>query len=203
MLGRGVPLSVSMEPQDNSAHFSKLLVLAVAIFIAGSVASTVVDPYLPSVLSNSKKNYQDGFAAARKLVEESSLGNFFKTPDDVRTLSGTVTAVTSEKITMHLTSVNPFDDQSLNDRTVLITADTKIVRLVAKDIEVFQSEMAKFIATPQSISVPATFPQPYTQVIGNAQDIKAGELLTVTTSENVKTMKEFMASEIQVQENHQ
>lgn len=183
-----------MEPQNNT-HFAKSLII-IAVFISGGVIALVADPYLPSALSNAKKGYDAGFAAARKVVEDSTLGNFFKTPDDVRTLSGTVTAIEGDKITMHLASINPFDDQSLNDRTVLITADTKIVKNVAKDPKTLSEELAKYRFTAKG----GAAPQSYVQIITSMSDIKVGTSVLVKSSENVKMMQEFTASEVQIQQ---
>lgn len=185
-----------MEPQ-NTKYFSKSLIVIVAVFVAGAVIGIVADPYLPSALSNAKKGYQSGFAAARNLVEDSTLGNFFKTPEDVRSLSGKVTSVNGDRLVMHLSSVNPFDDASLSDRTVIITADTKIVTFVARDPKVYQEDLAKYRA--QVSTKGAIPPQPYTQVSSDISAIKIGDSLVVTTSENVKTMGEFTAKEIQIQ----
>ena len=164
------------------ASQNKFLASLVAVFIVGGIVGVAVDPYLPSAVSNAKKGYQTGFTAARKLVEESRFGSFFKMPDDMRTLSGTVTSIENDKVGIHLTSTNPFDDQILNDRTVVITADTKILKIVGKDSKVLQAELAKFDSTPT-----ATPPLPYTQSVGSIGDIKVGQTLTVTTLENVKT----------------
>ena len=143
--------------------------------------------------------YQAGFNDAKSLVENSGIGKVLRTPDDIRTLSGVVTAIDGDRITMHIQSVNPFDDQTLNDRTILITADTKIVKLVQKDPKTFQSEMAVFIKTAASNENAGTQPpQPFTQVAVDVASIAADDSLMVTSLENIKTLKEFPASEIQV-----
>lgn len=191
-----------MEPQNN-VHFAKSFIIIIAVFIAGGVIGVATDPYLPSALSNTKKGYDIGFAAARKVVEDSTLGNFFKTPDDVRSLSGKVISVSGGSLVIRLSSVNPFDDQSLNDRTVLVSADTKIMRNAAKDPKVFQAELASFIKTyrPSATSTTngVTAPQPYTQIVIDISSIKTGDSVLVKTLENVKAMSEFTASEIQIE----
>lgn len=186
-----------METDPIQSSSSKSILLIVIAFLVGGIVGVAADPYLPVSLSNAKKSYTAGFSAARKVVEESRYGNYFRSPDDVRLLSGIATAVNDNRITLRLSSDNPFDDQTLNERSVIITADTKIVKLVAKDSKTFQAELAEFNKTPQTGSAP----QPFTQVAVGAQDIKTGELLTVTASENVKMMKEFSATEIRVELN--
>ena len=72
--------------------------------------------------------YQAGFNDAKKLVTESPAGMMFRTPDDIRTISGTVTEVNGNRITIHTQSQNPFDDPALADRIVTITSETKITK---------------------------------------------------------------------------
>ena len=190
-------MAVMMEPQNNT-HLAKSLLIIIAVFISGSVIGMVADPYLPSAISNAKKGYDTGFAAARKVVEESTLGNFFKTPDDVRTLSGTVTSIDGNRISLHLASNNPFDDASLADRTVLITADTKIVKNVAKDPKTLSEELARYRALTKTSTSGVPQPQPYDKVVSDFSVIKAGDSISVSASENIKMMEEFSASEIQI-----
>jgi hypothetical protein len=180
----------SMQGSQNKFLFS----LAAAL-IVGGIVGVVIDPYLPSALSNAKKSYQAGFSAARKVAEESQYGSFFRTQSDVRSLSGVVATVSDDHLTLKVSSMmSPFDDAALAERTVRTTSDTKVVRLVAKDSKVFQAELAKFSSVPS-----ATPPSPYTLVAGSVADIKTGDSLTVTASENVAGMKEFIASEVRIE----
>lgn len=133
--------------------------MGAALLLAGVAIGILADPYLPSALSNAKKGYQSGFATAKKLVEESRYGNYFRTPDDIRFVGGTVTAINGDRLTIHTASANPFDDPALNERTVLVDANTKV----------------------------------------DLSTIKVGSSVVVIASENVKAIKEFTASEIQLQ----
>lgn len=179
---------------------SRLALLLVVALVVGSVIGVATDPYLPSGVSNTKKGYAAGFSAARKIAEESSYGKMFVTADDVRSLSGLVTEMNGDALTLKLSSaMSPFDDASLAVRTVRITPDTKLVKLVAKDPKAFQAELSKFNTSASSAG--ATAPQPYLQTVISAAGIKTGDLLTVMAGENVKTLKEFAASEIRVELN--
>jgi hypothetical protein len=125
------------------------------------------------------------------------------TSNIIRTLSGTVTAVNGSSIILHVVSNIPFGDASLNDRTVLIASSTKIVALVPKDPKTFQSEMAALTKAMQSESSTSTQiiadPASIKQVIVDPANIKVGDVIIVTASENIKTLKEFTAGEIQIQ----
>ena len=149
-----------------------------------------------------ENTYQAGFDATKKLVLESPMGYIFRTPDDVRSLSGTVTRVDGSSITIHTFSTNPFDDPALADRIITVTKDTKITKISLGDPKVFQAEMEAFMKRVQggkgTPALPPTPPQPTTTTI-SISGIAKGDILNVTTAENIKTMKTFTASDIQVQ----
>lgn len=177
------------------------LIAGVALLLAGGIISVFADPYLPASLSNTQKGYQSGFIAAQTLVEDSSLGSFFKTQDDVRAVSGTVTAIDGNRITIHdeSSAINPFDGPAIKDRTIVIDTNTKIIKLTEKTSAMIKAEMDAYLKTLISSSTPVTTSQPYIQTTVDASSIKIGDLLTVTASENVKTVAEFTAQEIQIQ----
>jgi hypothetical protein len=180
-------------------NFNKPVVLCVIAFLIGGIVGVAADPYLPSALSNAKKGYQSGFATTKKLVEESQYGNLFRTPDDVRFVAGTVTAVDDGRVTIHVQAPNPFEDPALGDRTVLITADTKIVKFVQKDSKAYQTELATFNASAASKVAGAVPPVSFTQVALDKSSVQVGTMIVATASYNIKDAKEFIASEIQVQ----
>src|ERR1035437_4624515 len=153
------------------------LITGVALLLAGAIIGAFTDPYLPSSLSNTEKGYQAGFTAARTLVEKSSLGVFFAAaPSDMRTVSGTVTRVASGSVTLHNQAAsNPFDETpALSDRTVLIGANTKIIKLVPKDAKTIQAETAALLKAHKAPQV-----APYTQTVVTASSIKIGDSLVV------------------------
>lgn len=175
------------------------LIAGGALLLAGGIIGVFADPYLPSSLSNAKKGYQSGFMAARTLVEKSSLGAFFTaTPSDIRTISGKVTAVQGNRITIHSDSVNnPFDGPAINDRTIIIDANTKVMQLTGKDAATIQAEIAAFIKAKKTTQATTTLG--YIKTTVNASSIQVGGSLVVTAGENVKTLSEFTATEIQIQ----
>ena len=199
-------MSSTMEPQNNT-HFAKSLIIIIVVFIAGGTIGVVVDPYLPSAISNAKKGYDVGFAAARKVVEESNFGAMFRTPDDVRTLSGIVTTISDNQLTIHFSQMDPFSDPKLDDRTVLINDSTTIVTLVQRDTKLFQAEMSKFTewirlssaTSSKGVIEPMVLPTPFAKTVVDRTAIKVGDALTITAFENIKTAKEFIAKEIQIQ----
>ncbi|MDP1690341.1 MAG: hypothetical protein Q8L52_04060 [bacterium] len=167
------------------------------VLIVVMVLATVVI----SIFAMWRVGYQAGFNSAKSLVEKSRLGDMIRTPADVRALLGTVTLVGSGSLTLHVISNNPFDSSPSN-RTVLVDASTKIIKIVQKDPKVFQSEVAVFSKAAQSGSTSAKnapSPAPFTLTTVTLADIKVGDTITVTASSNIKSAKEFTAIGIQVQ----
>lgn len=177
----------------------KTISLSVVIaFLIGAVVAMLADPYLPSPLSNTQKGYQNGFNAAKTLVASSSVGGFFQTPADVRTLSGTVTAISGNRITFHVQSSNPFDDPSLANRTAIVDASTTVIRLAQKDPVVYQAEMDAFTKAQKTATTTGILPTPTVVASAQASDIKIGDMINVLTLVNVKTLGEFTVRAIQI-----
>lgn len=180
------------------------LIAGVALLLAGAIIGVFADPYLPASLSNAKKGYQSGFAAAQTFVENSSLGSLSRTQTDVHTVSGTVTAIQGNRITIHSDFVsNPLEGPVVANRIVTIDTNTKVIKLTEKTPAMIDVEMHALItvqltkqATSTSVTISA---EPYIQTATNASTIKVGDSVTVTAGENIKTLAEFTAQEIQIQ----
>lgn len=170
-----------------------IVALLIGIFIG-----VFVTPYLPASFGNYKKGYQAGFDAAKMLVASSSVGAMFTTPADIRTLSGVVIAVNGSSITLRISSTDPFADPALADRIITVDANTKIVALTQSNQKVFQAEMDAFVKASQT-GASTTPPTPFTQSVSDLASIKTGEAITATAVTNIKTSRQFTASEIQIQ----
>lgn len=175
-------------------------VIGIVLFLLGVIVVQFSDPFLPSAISNTKKGYQTGFTAAKTLVENSSLGSMIQTHSEIRTLSGTVTEVNGTQLTLHVRSMNPFADQSLADRIVLIDTSTKVSIMSQKDPKMFQSEMNSYAKSAKANDAqPATLPSPFITTPATVSSIAVGVSVSVTAAESIGTLKEFTASQIQIQ----
>lgn len=166
------------------------LIVGTALLLVGIAIGVFADPYLPASLSNTQKGYQAGFEAAKTLVENSSVGNFFKTPDDVRSLSGTIMAIDQDHITFRLDTGNPFDDPTLAVRTAISNASTSVTILT-------------FTSQPQASTSTATFLVPVasaTTTPASMSSLRVGDSIRVIASENIKALREFPVSEIQIKQ---
>ncbi|MBU6214471.1 hypothetical protein KGM48_01320 [Patescibacteria group bacterium] len=145
------------------------------------------------------QKYQSGFEAAKQLVENSSIGGAFRPATDVRTLTGTVTSVSADRFTLNSPSVNPFDDQSMNIRTVFFSGTTTIVALIPKDPVAYQKEMDVFVRSARlGTSTPLNAPSSTTEIAKKTADIKVGDAITVIAAENIRSLKEFPADKIEI-----
>lgn len=98
--------------------------------------------------------------------------------------------------------MNPFDDPSLGDRTVIVNGNTKITKLLPKDPKVFQAEMDTFIKNVKqgkALTSGVTPPEAFIHVPGAVTDIIVGDVLGVTATENINSVKEFTAGEVKIQ----
>lgn len=191
-----------MEPQQPlvcPSHTTQYIGVLIVGLVVGMGASSV---YFKQAPAGTENTYQAGFDAAKKRVEESSFGMMIRTPDDIRALSGTVTAVSGNRITIHTQSINPFDAPALLDRTIVITKDTKIIETSQGDMKAFRVEMEAFMKKTQAGrgtgATRPSLPAPVSVTV-DILSIKIGDTLTVTAVENIRATKEFSASEIQVQ----
>jgi len=147
-------------------------------------------------------SYQNGFSVAKTLVENSTIGASLRTPNDVRTIFGIVTAVSSDSVMLHTVSNDPFSDSALSDRSILVASSTTITKLTLKDIKVFQNEVAaytKAIQSESTIKDAQLIPEPVSGNAANLADIKVGDTLMVIASTNIKLLKEFIAHNIMIQ----
>jgi hypothetical protein len=182
---------------ENKNNAFKYITASVILLLIGTIIGVLIDPYLPASLSNSKKGYQVGFSAAETLVQNSSLGSFFRTPATVNALQGTVTSMHGNSLTLHISPVNPFDDPAFADRTVTITASTTIYSVKSVDPKVYQAEMVAFIKTQPT--VPGTkAPSATISLPMSLSNIAVGDSVGVITTGDVKTVKEFTAQSIQI-----
>ncbi|MCF7815522.1 MAG: hypothetical protein K9M10_02035 [Candidatus Pacebacteria bacterium] len=184
--------------------FNILLVFLGLIIGIGLTFLYFKEPPLQQEESRSPESYyQEGFDAAKKRVLDSNLGSVFITSDDIRSVSGNVTEIKENLISVRVNSLSPFEDPELNERIIVIGPNTKILALVQKSQEVMRAEMEAFAVATSSIGATSlpTPPTPFSLIPTEVSNIQVGNLITITAIENIKDIKEFTASEIQVFEN--
>lgn len=158
----------------------KVVLSVSAILILGVCIGAVVAPYALKYVSDSSKteynkDYLTGFSAgsedARNRIERATL----ERQNTMYHLNGGVTSIQDGEIRLHLQTLgNPFDETELLDRTIVVSTTTKIVKITKSAADVFAREDAVF------------------------GDIRVGNELFVTASENIKRKTEFVPTIIYI-----
>jgi len=188
------------------------LVVALIFFSLGYlIGSAKVSP--TGKLAIGANTFQAGWEAAKKRLADSG----FAAPManlEINNVSGQVTAIQDNAITLKIRPLEPLADPSLDERIVKVDANTKIYTLEQKDQAQYQSEMAEFnkkmqeqLKTPpqpgQAPISPADAimpPEFFIKKEASISDIKIGITVNVVAADkDIKNAKQFTAAEISLQ----
>ena len=157
--------------------------------------------------------FQAGWEAAKKRLADSG----FAAPManlEINNVSGQVTAIQDNAITLKIRPLEPLADPSLDERIVKVDANTKIYTLEQKDQAEYQKEMADFDKKMQeqlkNPLEPGQAPIPPVGDVGppeffvkkeaSISDIKVGMNINVIAADkDIKNAKQFSAAEINLQ----
>ena len=164
-------------------------------------------------LAISANTFQAGWEAAKKRLADSG----FAAPManlEINNVSGQVTAIQDNAITLKIRPLEPLADPSLDERIVKVDANTKIYTLEQKDQAEYQKEMADFDKKMQeqmkNPPEPGQAPIPPVGDVGppeffvkkeaSISDIKVGMNINVIAADkDIKNAKQFSAAEINLQ----
>ena len=183
----------------------KYLLVLVLGMIFGVALGIFIDPTLSPSFSNYKKGnaegYMAGFNSAKEIVERSTVGGFFKSQKEIRNISGTITAIKENVLTVHSQEINnPFDGKSITDRNVTVATSTKIFEIKNKTEAEYKLEVAEFLKKKYPKEVADNlYPVPYNRISIDLSTLKVGSLVAVVSLENIKNVKDFTAIEVQLQ----
>jgi hypothetical protein len=179
----------------------KIIIALVVLLVLTFGLGTFFGMMLKSKTTNKDSSYQVGWDAAKEQLQKTGLS----VPEgmEIKTLSGTVEKVTGNTLILkNVISSDPLGDPSLSSRTVQIASDTKLYRLSQKDSDQFKRETEEFDKKikeqPESVGS-VTPPNPQNKDSISISDIKEGQFILVTSKDNIKDKKEFVASEVSVQ----
>lgn len=130
---------------------------------------------------------------------------------EVKQLFGSITAINGQTVTVALQSPRDlFGDPALDERSVTVNNSTKITLLTQKDSAVFQKEMDEFqnrmnaqkpgtafSATPSELADRAA-PEFFDKKDADISALQVGQTISITTAENVKDAKSFVAATIEI-----
>lgn len=178
--------------------FLFLLVFLFGFFL-GNKSRLLQKSGVPGSISKGQENtFQAGWDAAREKVAESGPLAYLASAE-IKNISGQVTEVKGNKVTLKTTSADPLADPGLETRIVEVAGNTKIYQLVAKSPEQFQKEMSEFIAKTGNNAEGLTPPSSSEKKEVGLSDIKVGQEVYATADEDIKSLKQFEALEIDIQ----
>jgi len=126
------------------------LIVALVFFTLGYALGASLSPKTGgktssflSGLSTGANTFQAGWDAAKKRLADSGFGAPMANLE-IKNLTGQVTAVKDNAITIKISPLEPLADPSLDQRIVKVDANTKIYVLVQKDQALYQKEMEEF-----------------------------------------------------------
>lgn len=156
------------------------------------------------IFTGKSKNAGNTEAVKARLI---AMGTFPQQMSEVKQLSGSITSVDGDRLTVALSYPrDPFGDPSLDERTVTIDDNTKITIVAQKDQKVFEKELALYQSEMKAIKPGAvidpskmpTPPQVFDKKTGERSSLKVGQTVSITTAENVKDEKSFIALALDV-----
>jgi len=178
--------------------FAVILTVFLVGYFFGSKEKVITSTITGKPIQNT---FEAGWQAARQKLEQSGL--LRPEPEEIFTLSGTITAVSKNQISLKAnpTVLNPLADQAPEMRTVTVTSETKIIKLTPKTSEEIAKEAEDFREAMSSLepgTTPPTPPSPYTEEEIKITDLKNGDVISVTSDTNIKMAAKFVAKEIRL-----
>ena len=192
--------------EDQSPSNKNHLVAFVAIFVVAFILGALIgsQAFKGSAPATGENTYEAGWNAAKKRLADSPVfGPMTNGPAQVSSVSGVVQAINGSNVSITIKPLEPLADPSLDVRVVTVAADTKITHIVPRDSKEVQAEMDAFIKKTQMRPTPGqeppTPPITSTKEDGQLSDIKVGDTVIVTAGTNIKDVKEFTITSIEIQ----
>lgn len=179
---------------------------AVIFFAMGFIFS-----YLGNRTPISGNSFQAGWDAAKKRLSDSGASPSSGMNIEVKSLTGEISEISGDKITLKIRPLEPLADASLDTRIIVVDSATKIYSLEPKDQKEFTAEMdaynkkmragvAQTISTTSATSTtpvtPILPPEGFKRTVISISDLKVGQMINVSSDKNIKEVKEFNATEI-------
>lgn len=129
-------------------------------------------------------------------------------PGGTRSIGGTVENVSDSGFIITTSTSNPYFSGGPSVRNVLVNKETVIERLIQKDPATIQAEQAVFMVEMQKLqeskTAPTTVatitpPEPFTREEISLKDLKTGDAVFVSASEDISTTEQFTAVRVALQ----
>jgi hypothetical protein len=199
------PEYVPAMASDQKKRLAILIAIAVSAFGVGLVTANYVDRggVMSSTTGDYDTAYQAGFEAARaRLVERGFIMDTTMYDNmPTQTISGTVKDVSGSSLTLEVTPHDPLADVILY--TVTVDGATKVVNTkprseddIKADTEAYEKAYASYDPYSADNSTPPSPPSFTVDVPGTISDVKIGEWIHITATDNIPAEGSFVAKQI-------
>lgn len=157
-----------------------------------------------------ENTYQAGWDGAMKTLKDSGSVPTMPEGIEVKNINGTIEAVNGNNITVKVSTPGLISTPALTSRVVTVDGSTKILQLVQRDQVQIQKEMEAFTEkmknrqsdTTMDINDLPTPPKMQDEKDATIADLKVGQMVMISTSEDIKTKQTFVALEIKFQQSN-
>lgn len=197
-----------LEPVKNkiiSLSVVHLSLVVIIVFLIGMTLSFFLDPFLPKIMSHTKKAYeagvengrQAGFEESKKLVEKSSFMELIKEQSsDMYTISGTIISIQGNSFVLRDGRVrDPLETDVIQERTIVVPSESQIFTMLTSEKKSDKELQSMLLKMATSSSNTAS---PYIKTKSDFSSLVVGMNVTVTAKENIKKLEKFEALEVQV-----
>lgn len=179
-----------MEPSTPNPLLNKKFILVQVMLL---VASSAVGVVVGRSSSFGQNRSIDASASISLGTPAQNTNSPISGSYELHSLPGVISAIKENTIVFH-------EEGSSIQKTAFITKETKIVKVIMKELKVFELEMADFLkkqeGVPQQNKIMLP-PERYVYEIVNASEMAVGDIVTVNSIENMNIQQNFSASEIQ------
>ena len=176
------------------------ILITIIIFVLGCYAGYSIGKTASFVPSSKTADWQ------KKFVDELRKNGIIPSmPDEINSVQGIVKQINNNLIVVQtkLIPEDPLREFIPETIKVKITPETKIVKIVEKEPEVFQKEQEEFdkIVATHGDNPPADLlpPEPFKEVKVNFSVLKEGDQIIIFSNKNIKGLSEIEAAKIQIE----
>ncbi|MEI7890803.1 MAG: hypothetical protein WCI36_02440 [bacterium] len=159
-------------------------------------------------VAGGENTYQAGWDGAMKTLKDSGSVPTMPEGIEIKNINGTIESINGNEIKIKVSTPGLINTPALTIRAVTIDGNTKIVQLAQRDQAQIQKEMEAFNEKMKNKQADAaidprdfpTPPQMQEEKPATIADLKVGQMIMITTGEDIKTKQAFVALEIKFQQ---
>jgi len=193
---------------------NKFLILAIGGILGVSIGFLIEYFFAQkavSRLTKEKKEYELEIQKAEKEIKrlEKIIKEVLPPPKEIFALGGEVTRVKANSLIIEVPQIHPLE-KTPSQREVMVTKETKIVKVVPKSLELYEQEMKQYHLKEKELfekekrgiaikSWPSP-PEPFEEKEIELKEIKVGDEVSVIAQEDIKFAEKFKAVKIKIEE---